>query len=368
MTFSTNPEDIQGLINLIDPEAYGKTRNFIDGSVTHLSPYISRGVISTRTVMNHILSLELPFYKIEKLIQELARRDYWQQVWIAKGGAINDDLKNEQEKVTNHSIPKAIINKETGIEAIDKAIDTLYLDGYMHNHLRMYTASLACNVAGSHWLQPAKWMYYHLLDGDWASNALSWQWVAGSNANKKYLANQDNINKYCYTNQQKTFLDIPYHHFDKLEIPEHLSETESPKFHTTFPKSDQLRIDSSNPTLIYNYYNLDSEWRKGEDANRIFLLEPSVFEQYPIGQNPMAFALGLSDNIPDIQVFVGEFDELRSHLQDSQIIFKEHPLNTYEGIEDQRDWMFNVTGYYPSFFAFWKKCKREIKSSFNFNE
>ena len=51
-------------------------------------------------------------------------------------------------------------------------------------------------------------MYYHLLDGDWASNALSWQWVAGSNANKKYYANQDNINKYFNSSQKQTFLDV----------------------------------------------------------------------------------------------------------------------------------------------------------------
>ena len=55
-----------------------------------------------------------------------------------------------------------------------------------------------------------KWMYYHLLDGDWASNSLSWQWVVGSNANKKYVFNQANLNKYSKTYQSATYIDSDY--------------------------------------------------------------------------------------------------------------------------------------------------------------
>ena len=87
----------------------------------------------------------------------------------------------------------------------------------MHNHLRMYTAAICCNIGQYHWLQPAKWMYYHLLDGDWGSNALSWQWVAGTNSHKKYIANQENINKYCFTKDENTFLDKSYAELSAFE-------------------------------------------------------------------------------------------------------------------------------------------------------
>mgnify|MGYP000380202181 CR=1 FL=1 len=133
-----------------------------------------------------------------------------------KENEINFDLKNKQLKVSNTAISKSILEANTGIKAIDTAITSFYNNGYLHNHLRMYIASLACNVAQSHWNFPAKWMYYHLLDADWASNALSWQWVAGTNSNKKYIANQDNINKYCHTKQSNTFLDISYDDFKKV--------------------------------------------------------------------------------------------------------------------------------------------------------
>jgi deoxyribodipyrimidine photo-lyase len=68
--------------------------------------------------------------------------------------------------------------------------------------------------------------------------------------------------------------------------------------------------------------------------------------------------LDLSKNIPFIKVFVGEFEELV--IGDSEIYFKEHPLNyNYKGTKDSRDWISSVNGYYPSFFRFWNKLKKE---------
>jgi deoxyribodipyrimidine photo-lyase len=313
--------------------------------------------------MENVLSRGYSFSSIEKFIQELAWRDYWQQIWIAKGDEINQDLRHPQPDVHNHGIPRAISEAQTGIEAIDSGINELYETGYMHNHMRMYVAAVACNMAKSHWREPARWMYYHLLDGDWASNALSWQWVAGSNSNKKYVANQENINKYFNSNQTGTFLDVPYSAFTSMEVPEVLKETKHLELKTTLPESEELKIDESKPTLIYNYYNLDPKWYEGEAANRILLLEPSVFERYPVSQKAMDFAVGLSRNIDGIQIYVGEFNELKEQVGSSPMFFKEHPLNTsYQGTEEPRDWMFSVTGYHRSFFAFWKKCQKEMKA------
>ncbi len=349
----------------IEPVSYSKNRNYIDGAVSKLSPYISRGVISTKEILNSLLERGFNPNKIEKFIQELAWRDYWQQIWIEKQDLINSDLKNNQLKVDNHQIPKAIVEGNCSIKAIDNAIKEFYDTGYIHNHVRMYIAAISCNNAKSHWKAPAQWMYYHLLDGDWASNALSWQWVCGANSNKLYFANQDNINKYCYTQQKNTFLDVDYSEFYSMGIPSELKETVDLKLTTPLPKTDNsLKIDTELPTLIYNYYNLDPKWRTEKKANRILLIEPSVFENYPISKKSMDFMLNLSKNIDDIQLFVGSFEGLKVLTEVSPIYFKEHPLNThYKGIEDQRDWMFTVKGYYPSFFKFWNKCKKELKTA-----
>lgn len=360
--FPTSYQEILNRIDSIDPVAYGKTRNYIDGAVTRLSPYISRGVISTRQVFHAVLNRGYEPDKIEKFIQELAWRDYWQQAWIDLADRINKDVRRDQPNVKNHEIPEALLNAETGIEAIDSAIGEFYASGYLHNHLRMYIASIACNVGGSHWMVPARWMYYHLLDGDWASNALSWQWVAGANAGKEYYANQENINKYCYTAQSGTFLDVDYSTFAGMQVPDKLRKTVIPALSTPLPAQQEIEIDPSQPTLIYNFYNLDPMWHKDDEANRVLLLEPSVFMKYPVSGKSIDFAIKLSKNINEIQVFVGEFQELQNRYELDQVLFKEHPLNDYQGTEEPRDWMFGVKGNYRSFFAFWKKCKKELKT------
>ena len=52
--FPTTYNEITQRINAIDPVKYGNTRNFVDGAVTYLSPYISRGVITTQYVFSEI--------------------------------------------------------------------------------------------------------------------------------------------------------------------------------------------------------------------------------------------------------------------------------------------------------------------------
>lgn len=318
-------------------------------------------MISTRQVYEHIFSLENAKENSEKLIQELAWRDYWQQVWIAKGDAIHKDLKQEQKPISNYQVPKAIVEASTGIEVVDKAIKELYETGYMHNHIRMYVASICCNLAHSHWLIPARWMFAHLLDGDIASNQLSWQWVAAAFSNKKYYANQENINRFFYSSQQGTFLDVPYESFGNMEMPEVLKETTSFDVDLCLPKGERLEVLENQSSLIYNYYNLDPNWHKGEDFQRILLLEPSHFDKYPVSQKCIDFVIGLVGNIQGIQLFVGEFDELLAQISAEKIIYKEHPLNRhYQGHQEPREWLSTVIGYYPSFFSFWKKCKKEL--------
>ena len=361
--FSTNLQDILTQIDQIDPIKYARTRNFIDGDVTRLSPYISRGVISTKFVLDRVLQRGFDLKDIEKFVQELAWRDYWQQVWVAKGDAINSDLRQPQPDVKNHQIATAIISAKTGITAVDDAIHELYETGYMHNHLRMYVAALACNVGGSHWSMPAKWLYYHLLDGDWASNALSWQWVSGANSGKKYVANQENINKYTYTSQRGTIVDLDYSAFNTMKTPEILRETTNLELLTELPAPEPISLNPKLPTLVYNLYNMDPFWMADGDFNRVLLLEPSIFAKYPVSSNTVRFMRGLGGNIHNLQTFMGEFADLQGLVGTTEFHFKEHPLNThYKGTMHGREWLTPVEGYFPSFFKFWNKALKRINS------
>lgn len=367
--FPTDYNEILERINTIHPIKYAQSRNFLNGHVTYLSPYISRGVISVKQVMDSIVSKGYPFQAIEKLIQELAWREYFQRVWQDKKEMIWEDLKQTQPNVLHHQMISSILNATTGIDIIDQEIINLSNKGYLHNHIRMYIASIVCNIGNAHWASASKWMYYNLLDGDIASNNCSWQWVAGAFSSKKYYCNQENINKYTFSQQTDSFLDKPYEALLNATLPPSLKETDSLQLVTHLPKTDPLQIDPSIPTLIYNAYNLDPLWRKNENVNRVLILEPSHFNKYPVSEKVIEFIIALSKNIAGLKLYVGEVTTLVNlypaavSSQNDNFISKEHPLFIYyPGIKDDRDWMFpTVTGYYPSFFSYWKKCERALK-------
>lgn len=363
-SFLTDYSSIIQAVEEIDPLAYGETRNFIDGAVTYLSPYISRGVISTRFVFSQVMNKGYRLKEIESFVKELCWRDYFQRV--QQNRDINEDLKHTQTPVRHIEIPKNVVQGNTNIQGIDNAIHSMYNSGYMHNHGRMYTAFLTCNVAQIHWLKPARWMYYHLLDGDWASNACSWQWVAGSNSSKKYVANQENINRFTRTNQKNTYLDVTYEELLQEPIPEVLQETQNLGLQTLLPASNPITLVEQEPVFVYNYYNLDPNWHRDEHGNRILLLEPDFFEKYPVSEKCIHFALELAKNIPNIQILVGSFESLQERCTSSTIYFKEHPFNShYRGVEEPRDWIVpEIQGYFPSFFNYWKKIERHIREEF----
>lgn len=361
--FPTDIASIYQRIDSVDPIAYARTRNFVDGDVTYLSPYISRGVISTKTVLERVLSRGYEPFQITKFIQELAWREYYQRVWQSLGDDIEADIRGPQEDVADRQMPTSVVKAATGIDGVDREIVRLIDTGYMHNHVRMYTSAICCNLAMSHWATPAKWMYYHLLDGDHASNTLSWQWIAGTFSSKRYVADQQNVDRFTGSSQKGTFLDRPYDELSSGKIPPELAEKTSPELECKLPDPQPLVIDDDLPTVVYTSYNLDPAWRQPLQANRVLLLEPSHFNRYPVSPNVMNFVLQLAANIDGIQVFVGEFADLAA-IASGEIIYREHAFNGhFIGTMDEREWMFTTAGYYRSFSAYWKHCERELRDS-----
>lgn len=364
MDFKTSFPQIQNLPAEIDPVAYGRTRNFLNGAVTRLSPYLSRGVITTRQILDSLVHRGFTFGQCETLVKELAWRDYFQRVWQERN--IDEDLRNPQQPIVGSGVCAALVNAGTGIAGIDKALYELFETGYMHNHARMYTASLQCNIGQRSWKDGARWMFYHLLDGDWASNACSWQWVAGAFSSKKYYANQENINRYTGNHQHGTFLDVPYELFPHMKIPNQLDEAVPFRARTNMPESDALPDAFQGKVFIYNYYHLDPQWHSAEEGLRILLLEPDVFDRYPVSDACIRFVLELGRNIPGLIVRAESFGSLKGKLKGSDIHYREHPTTRhYEGLCEQREWMCeDVSGYYPSFFGYWKRLERFMRARF----
>ncbi len=180
----------------MDPLAYGQTRNHVAGAVTGLSPWIRHGVLSLAEVRDAALARVSDPAQAAKLVSELGWRDYWRQVYLAVGDAILEDLEAPAarwRRTLLGFVPDDVREARTGMACIDAFVHRLHGTGWLHNHERMWLASWLVHVRGVHWRAGADWFLEHLLDGDPASNHLSWQWVAGTFSAKPYLFNRENL-------------------------------------------------------------------------------------------------------------------------------------------------------------------------------
>ena len=134
-----------------------------------------------------------------KLVFELGWRAYFRHVWHHRGDGILRSLHSgpQPDSAYAAALPEDIRRACTGVPAIDQAVRTLYATGTLHNHARMWLASYVVHLRKVHWRAGADWLHAHLLDGDLASNHLSWQWVAGTGSHKPYVFNADNVAKYA---------------------------------------------------------------------------------------------------------------------------------------------------------------------------
>ena len=203
----------------VRPDAYAQTRNALDGAVTGLSPYITHGLLSLRDVYADVQARH-PLDAKHKFVFELGWRAYYRHVWAHIGEGIHKSLHSGllPDDAYRAEMPADVLEARTGIAAIDLAVRQLYETGYLHNHARMWLASYVVHLRKVHWHTAAQWMIGHLLDGDVASNHLSWQWVAGTGSTKPYLFNADNVAKYApaHWHSPGTVIDTSYETLDLL--------------------------------------------------------------------------------------------------------------------------------------------------------
>jgi deoxyribodipyrimidine photo-lyase len=356
-------EEIFAKIDRFDPISYGKTRNYQDGGVSYLSPYLARGVISLSQVIERLLQRGFKLYQMESFLMELCWREHFQRLW--QEHKPTENLRNPQFKVQhNEGFPKEVLEARTGIEALDLGIEQLYQTGYLHNHLRMYLASLICNHYQIAWQTAATWMHYHLKDADVASNHLSWQWVCGANSNKVYYANQENINKYTHSTQHHTALDVSYEQLPNVEL-----EAELVDLNLRFSgiSENSLALNKEQNACIYTPYNLDPLWHSEENYQRILFWDLEFWDQHPVSMAVFNWINELGKaNLKNLQIFVGRIEELSNMLDVKKACCKEHPsTTTYPFQLEQRTWLLPEPGQIPvSFFPYWKKVQRQLQKNY----
>ena len=206
-------------VEAVQPAEYARSRNALNGAVTKLSPYITHGFLSLPEVLEGVRSKHAVKPQ-DKLLFELGWREYYRHVWQHRGNGIFKSLHEGifPEEAYLHEIPLDVLHACTGVAAVDMAVKTLYATGYLHNHARMWLASYMVHLRKVHWRAGADWLYGHLLDGDLASNHLSWQWVAGTGSHKPYLFNAENVARFAPEawHSAGTPIDTSYEALDQI--------------------------------------------------------------------------------------------------------------------------------------------------------
>ena len=179
---------------------YSFKRNFDLGpkdksNVSCLSPYISHRLITEYEVAKTVLA-KFPYQKIDKYIQEIFWRVYWKG-WLELRPQVWTDFVEDLKVLKEDDNYKKAINGETQIECFNDWVKELKENNYLHNHTRMWFASLWIFTLNLPWQKGAEFFMKHLYDGDAASNTLSWRWVAGlQTKGKHYVAQSWNISKF----------------------------------------------------------------------------------------------------------------------------------------------------------------------------
>ena len=183
---------------------YSKLRNFDFGpeqrkNVSTISPYITHGVLSEIEVIKNSLK-KFSFAKNEKFVQEVLWRIYWKG-WLELRPMVWSDYIIELRKLkkdfyNNKNYLNAIEGK-TNVECFNYWISEIKKYNYLHNHARMWFASIWIFTLNLPWQLGAEFFMKYLLDGDSASNTLGWRWVAGvQTKGKNYIASEWNIKKF----------------------------------------------------------------------------------------------------------------------------------------------------------------------------
>ena len=180
---------------------YAADRNFVrpgHPNISRLSPWVQKRLLLEEEVVDAARA-RLPFEVVEKFVQEVYWRTYWKgwleqrpvawSRWVEAVPRLRDALSAEQRLML-----EAALAGRTGVAGFDDWAKELVATGYLHNHARMWFASIWIFTLKLPWELGAAFFYEHLLDGDVASNTLSWRWVAGlQTPGKTYVAKADNI-------------------------------------------------------------------------------------------------------------------------------------------------------------------------------
>ena len=342
---------------------YSKLRNFDFGpdkrsNVSCLSPYITHGVLNEVEIIKKSLA-KYSFNKNEKFIQEVLWRTYWKG-WLELRPSVWSDyiisLNSIREKYKEDINYLKAIEGKTNIECFDEWVKELKTYNYLHNHTRMWFASIWIFTLDLPWQLGAEFFLKHLYDGDAASNTLGWRWVAGiQTQGKHYLASEWNIKK--FTNNR----------FQNIKLNENAPQKMTDKTYSIIKNNFINPEISEDKTLVIFENNLSfetSDFKEFKFGKIILAVNSNEFRNIKLSDNVIKFKSELiNDQLERIKslsincekVSIDKLKDLKSDFYilypsvGENLDFVLSNLNNYKFIYrelDQFSWQFCNKGFF----------------------
>jgi deoxyribodipyrimidine photo-lyase len=388
-TFPPTREAALARVHAVRPSDYARSRNALEGAVTGLSPYITHGLLSVPEVLagvnaKHALDVQ------HKFVFELGWREYFRHVWSFRGEGIFESLHEGLLPRTSYAalLPADIRRGATGIPVIDQAVRALYVTGYLHNHARMWLASYIVHLRKVHWRVAADWMYGHLLDGDLASNHLSWQWVAATGSSKPYLFNADNVARYApaHWHSPGSVIDTSYEALDHIArqplrpshdvapAPSGLSALAEPPLLSAPPSAwgwtapNPAAIAGCNVWLVHPWNLADLPDSLGEDTLVVGIFVSDFHRAWPWNTRRWKFVASRMAELANVR-WQGDADAIGAALQSArQVRSTNEPhlqpwLARWANCEAAPTLFPTVVKRCDSFSQWWTKVSRGISAA-----
>ena len=342
---------------------YSKLRNFDFGpdkrsNVSCLSPYITHGVLNEVEIIKKSLA-KYSFNKNEKFIQEVLWRTYWKG-WLELRPSVWSDyiisLNSIRDKYKEDINYLKAIEGKTNIECFDEWVKELKTHNYLHNHTRMWFASIWIFTLDLPWQLGAEFFLKHLYDGDAASNTLGWRWVAGiQTQGKHYLASEWNIKK--FTNNR----------FQNIKLNENAPPKMADKTYSIVNNNFINPEINEDKTLIIFENNLSfetSDFKEFKFDKIILAVNSNEFRQVKLSDNVIKFKSELiNDQLERIESLsinceIVSVDKLKEIKSDFYILYPSvgenldfvmSNLSNYKFIYrklDQFSWQFCNKGFF----------------------
>jgi deoxyribodipyrimidine photo-lyase len=380
-----------------DPNGYGSGRNWLDGPVSRLSPYLRHGLLDVVEVRAHLQNVHgKEPEKIEEFLRQLAWRDFFEKVLDYYGDALSGDLEEPKHNIPRSvNLPPDIATAATGLPCIDGMLHELFDDGYLHNHARLWFAAYLTHFRGVSWKTGAKLFRQYLYDGDIASNSSSWQWVESTFASKPYFMNKENIakfsgNEWCSTCTVPCPFDANYETLEQKlfgqgraplrGVPLKLASADSPLSPERLERTEPV---NANNTLVWVHdaamSPTNSACLNNPNAAWAFVFDEPALRDEPWAFHRLAFVFDsvreLFQHQPNSEVLLGEpVDELlklATVMNAKELHVHDHPnpwvRSTIEGLKSHINVVVHprpqLAEYYDEprrFSKYWEKCAEQV--------